>query len=207
MPEHSLTAPLTALTPLFSETPAQRRIGDVQIIERVDIALASLAERAGGGAELARRATKAGLPLPGPEGHAAGPELSAFWIGPGLWMVEAPLDSHEDIVAAIAPWVGDAAAVTEQTDGWARFVVTTDRPATLLERLCNIDPARLQSGAALRSTIEHMAVFVVIPEPGAELHLLTPRSTATDFLHALETAAQSITGNFDESHSYLSAPV
>lgn len=186
MPDHALAA----LTPLFAETPVHRSIGGVRIVERVDIALASLAERAGRGADLARAAAAAGLPLPGPETHAAGPVLSAFWIGPGQWIVEAPLPGHEDIVAVLAPRLGAAAALTEQTDGWARFDLTADRPAALLQRLCPLDPARLRPGAALRTSVEHMAAHVLLPAAGG-LHFLTPRSTATDFLHALETAARS----------------
>jgi len=182
---------LTALTPLFAETPASRSIGAVTITEVTDIALASLAERAGAGEALARSAAPAGIPLPPPEGYARGETLAAFWIGPGAWMVEAPLETHDDIVTRLAPALGPGASLTDQTDGWARFRITTDEPAALLERLCNIDPARLKPGTALRSTIEHMAAFILI-EDTDNLDLLTPRSTAADFLNALENAAKSI---------------
>ena len=182
---------LTALTPLFAETPARRGIGAVTIAEVTDIALASLAERAGAAEDLARRAAGAGIPLPPPEGYARGETLAAFWIGPGAWMVEAPLETHDDIVARLAPAFGTSASLTDQTDGWARLRVTTGDPAALLERLCNIDPARLHPGTALRSTIEHMATFILTREPG-QFDLLSPRSTATDFLHALENAAKAI---------------
>lgn len=182
---------LTALTPLFAETPASCSIGGVTITEVVDIALASLAERAGAAETLARSTADAGIPLPPPEAYARGDAFAAFWIGPRTWMVEAPLSSADEIVTRLAPTVGACAALTDQTDGWARFRITTDEPAALLERLCNIDPARLQPGTALRSTIEHMATIILV-EDRAQIDLLTPRSTATDFLHALENAARSI---------------
>jgi sarcosine oxidase subunit gamma len=185
VPDHRL-APLTALG---HPDPVVVTIGPVTIAERADVALASLASRRGREAEVAAAAQAIGLPLPGPGCHAAGPVWSAFWLGPGQWMVGAAFATHEDIVAALRPAFGPAVSLTEQTDAWVRFDLAGDDLAAVFERLSALDVRRMQPGDATRTVIDHLGTYVIRITDG--MTLLGPRSAAGSLHHALITAARS----------------
>ena len=185
MADHRLK-PLSALGREFLSVET---IGPVTLAEDMDTALASLASRRGREAEVADLATQAGIPLPGPGQAAAQGLWGAFWVGPEMWMVEAPHGSHEDIAAHLKPIFGEAASITEQTDAWARFEVTGPLPP-LFERLCNLDLWRFGSGSATRTMIEHLGVYAIRRAPN-RMTLLGPRSSADALHHALVTAARS----------------
>ena len=106
---------LQPLTALGQVAPLIVAIGPYTITERNDVALASLTSRRGRDADVARAAVSAGIPLPTP-GRAETAGLSAFWLAPDHWMVEAPFATHEDIRAHLLTFFGDAASITEQTD-------------------------------------------------------------------------------------------
>lgn len=179
---------LTPLTPLGGTTPASTTIGPVTIAEVTNTALASLAARKGH--DLTATAKAAGIPLP-PAGRAElGETYAAFWLGPDQWMVEAPYATHEDITAILKPLFTETASLTEQTDAWARFDVTGDRLPALFERLCNFDIATQSAGAATRTMMEHLGVYIVVRAPN-HISVLGPRSSAASLHHALTTAAKS----------------
>lgn len=181
---------LKPITPLGHDAPHSVTVGPVTIAEVVDTALASLAARMGGEADVAKAAASAGIPLPEAGKAARGDSCAAFWLGPQQWMVEAPFATHEDIVAKLKPLFGDAASLTEQTDAWVRFDVTgADLPA-MFERLCNYDLRSHGAASATRTVIEHLGCYVVIRAAG-HLSVIGPRSSAASLFHALETAARS----------------
>ncbi len=185
MAEHRLK-PLTALG---AQVPIEEQIGPVQIRERMDVALASVAARRGREAECATKAAQAGIPLPGPGQAAENTPWGAFWISPEMWMVEAPYDTHEDVAAHVKPVFDEAASVTEQTDAWVRFeVVGPLRP--LFERLCNIDLDRFAPGSASRTMMEHLGVYVV-RRAEDRMTVLGPRSSAASLHHVIAVAARS----------------
>jgi sarcosine oxidase subunit gamma len=104
-------------------------------------------------------------------------------------MVEAPVATQEDVVAALKPILGEAASVTEQTGAWVRLEATGPL-GPLFERLCNLDLARLMPGSATRTTIEHGGAFVV-RRAADRMTLLGPRPSAASLHHALVAAARS----------------
>ena len=182
---------LKPLTALGHGAPETVQIGTLRIIERFDVALASLAQRRGQEAGFAKAAAGLGLPLPGPARAEAGPLLAAFWVAPEMWFVEAPFASHEDIVAALKPAFGEAASLTEQTDAWVRFDLSAPDLAPLLARLTNIDWPQAPVGYASRTVIEHLGVYLIRRGAG-EVTLYGPRSSAASLLHALEVTAASL---------------
>lgn len=179
---------LKPLTPLGSDTPANITIGPVTITEVVDTALASLAVRRDH--DIATAAKAAGIPLASPGRAEQAATYGTIWLGPDQWMVEAPFASHEDIVAILKPLFGESASLTEQTDAWARFDVTGDRLPAMVERLCNFDLATQGAGAATRTMMEHLGVYIVVRSP-THISILGPRSSAASLHHALTTAAKS----------------
>jgi sarcosine oxidase subunit gamma len=186
MAEHRLQP----LSPLGHAEPLAEALGPCTLAEVTDIALASLAARAGKAKDLAKRAKKAGVPLPGPGLAEAGPVCAAFWMGPDMWMVEAPLVSHDDIVAMLKPAFAECASISEQTDGWARFRISGPDLPRLFERLCNADLSSAQPGAAIRTVIEHLGAFLLVREANV-IDVLTARSSAGSMHHALHAAAES----------------
>jgi sarcosine oxidase, subunit gamma len=181
---------LKPLSALGREFLSVETIGPVTLSEDMDTALASLASRRGREAEVAALAAEAGVPLPEPGQAAVQGSWGAFWVSPGMWMVEAPYATHEDIVAHLKPIFGEAASITEQTDAWARFEVTGPLQP-LFERLCNLDLGRFGPGSATRTVIEHLGVYAIRRAPN-RMTLLGPRSSADSLHHALVTAARSV---------------
>ncbi|MDK3073469.1 sarcosine oxidase subunit gamma [Sedimentitalea sp. JM2-8] len=183
---------LVAITPLGGDKPRVDRVGPVTLSERPDWALASVASRLGREQDC-RDGLKAALGqgVPDVGRLAAGDPLSAFWTGPEQWMVEAPHASHEDLAARLKAALGDAASVTEQTDGWCRFDMEGDGVVAVLERLCNVDVAAQDSGAATRASIEHLGCFLVCRAARRSLSVIGPRSSAGSLHHALLTAMRS----------------
>lgn len=191
MAENLKPAPLRPMTALGHAAPAVHEIGPYRIAERFDVALASLAVRQGADEAVVKAAATLGLTLPPPARHQAGTPLSAFWVAPGMWFVEAPFATHEDIVATLKPAFGAAASITEQTDAWVRFDLSAPDLLPLMERLTNLDLPRAEPGLASRTVIEHLGCYLIHQGRGA-ITLYGPRSAADSLLHALETAAKSV---------------
>ncbi len=166
-------------------------IGPYRIAERFDVALASLATRRGCDEDVAKAAHTANVPLPKPSGAVFGQAMSAFWLAPEMWMIEAPLDSHEDIAAHLKTLFGAAASITEQTDAWVRFDLSGGDLFALFERLSNLDLSLLPDGHASRTVIEHLGCYL-IRQSANLITLYGPRSSAQSLLHALEVTAKSV---------------
>ncbi|MGO4854108.1 sarcosine oxidase subunit gamma [Phaeovulum sp. W22_SRMD_FR3] len=177
---------LMAITALGAASARRQTFGALTLRENPDIALASLALRRG--AEVPR---PMGLTLPQPGGLAAGQGIGAFWTGPDQWMIEAEGRAGEDFAAALKEVVPQA-SVTEQTDGFVVFEITSSAGGApiqaLLEKLVNLDPARFGPASATRTGLDHMSVFVL---RRSEDHcaFLGMRSFAGSLWHALSTAA------------------
>ena len=187
MPDHRLKP----MTPLGHGTPRIVTVGPVTIAEVDSFALASLAARLGREAEVERMATSAHVPLPGPGRHAADTLYASFWLGPQQWMIEAPIDSHEDIAAILRTAFADAASLTEQTGAWARFDVTAPDLPALFVRLSAFDLVAHGPGSATRTVIDHLGCYVIVRAID-RLSVLGPRSSAHSLHHALIKAAQSV---------------
>lgn len=182
---------LTPLTALGHDAPQVEVIGPWTLTERTDTALASLAVRRGRLAEVQTAASTAGVPLPGAGRAEAGAVYSAFWMTPEMWMVEAPLATHEDVRAHLLAAFGDAASITEQTDAWVRFDLNGDGLVRVLERLSNFDLAQASDGSATRTVLEHLGCYL-IKRHATLVTLFGPRSSAQSLHHALVVAARSV---------------
>ena len=106
-------------------------------------------------------------------------------------MIEADFAAHENIEAELKALFGDAASITEQTDAWVRFDVSSPNLLPLFERLCNVDLANATDGFASRTVIEHIGCYL-IRRSATEITLYGPRSSAQSLLHMIETAAHSL---------------
>ena len=179
---------LAPLTALGADAPRVDRAGDRSLTERPEIAIASVAALPGQ-YEVVRTALarRIGADAPGP-GAWAGGETAALWIGPGQWLVEAPLGAG-DLTADLKDRI-TGAAITEQTDAWVRFDLTGD-PIPVLERLSNLDHARMGTGSGTRTVIHHIGCLLL--RRADRVTIYGPRSTAGSLHHALVTAMEAAT--------------
>ena len=181
---------LKPMTPLGQHEPVIETHGPVTLTEVTDTALASVAARLGREADTAAiLASVLGSETPAPARHG-GKTLTAFWMGPDQWMVEAPLETHEDLAAQLAATSEGAMSVTEQTDAWCRFDLSGERLADVFERLCSANTRAFTGGEAVRTAIEHLGCFLLCRTP-AHVSVLGPRSAAGSLHHALLTAMRS----------------
>ena len=181
-----------SLTALGHDTAETMEIGPYRIVERCDVALASVAMRRGQDKAFLAAAKAATMPLPAPARAEGGMPYGAFWVAPQRWFVQAAFASHEDIVAQLKPVFGDAASITEQTDAWVRFDVSGAGLGRLFERLSNLDLAALPDGYASRTVIAHLGCYLIRRQIG-NVVLYGPRSSAKGLFHALEVTAKSVT--------------
>ncbi|MBZ0163620.1 MAG: sarcosine oxidase subunit gamma [Notoacmeibacter sp.] len=189
MPDHRLK-PATALG---AAQPQTDQIGTLQIVERPDVALASVAARSGQMQVLAARAAAVlGCALPAVGQSAGTGAVQALWIGPEQWMFCAPHHSHETLADDMAQALCGIASVTEQSDAWVCFEISGPAVAVLLERLCNADFRRMERGEVQRTMIEHTGCLLVVLDPMIAVRLFGPRSAAKYLHHAVSTAAVSV---------------
>lgn len=177
---------LTPLTALGAETPRNETFGALSVAENADLALASLTLRKGQDAP-----GPFGLTLPPAGGAVSGDEVSAFWSGPDQWMIEGSGQGDIDFAAQVKSQAPEC-SVTEQTDGFTAFEITSHAGAApieaLMEKLVNIAPAALPPASATRTGLDHMTVFLV-RRAEDRLAVIGMRSLALSFWHALSTAA------------------
>jgi len=181
--------PLTAL----GATEAQIDEFDGLTLREVPgIALASVAMRLGKARGFSRAFKKASGVAPPDAGSSAGDgPITAMWIGPDQWMLEAPSASHEDLAAQLGAVLKDNASVTEQNDGWARFDLEGPNCVSVLERLCATDSATMNAGAVTRTAVEHLGCFLLCRAAQTHYSIFCPRSGAGSLHHAIVTAAVS----------------
>jgi sarcosine oxidase, subunit gamma len=182
------SAVLKPLTSLGYDAAKIIEIGGYRIVERFDIALASLATRKGREKDVVKIAKAGRLPLPAPGRSETGKPYGAFWLSTQQWMIEAPFASHEDISAHLKSIFGDAASITEQTDAWVRFDIYAADLHPLFEKLCNVDLPAVPVGYASRTVIEHIGCYL-IKRGEQDVTLYGPRSMAVSLLHVLEVTA------------------
>lgn len=182
---------LTPITALGASAPADQHFGPLRISENADMALASLALR-----RAADMPAPMGLELPAPGKWSQGQGVAAFWTGPDQWMIEAETRATEDFAAELASHA-PGCSITEQTDAWTVFEITSDRGdapiRALLEKLVNIDTESFVPGSATRTGLHHLSVFLV-RRAEDRLAVMTMRSMARDLWHVLQETARRLKG-------------
>lgn len=85
------------------------------------------------------------------------------------------------------------AYITDQTDVWVALHIEGPGARAALERICPIDlhPDAFAEGAAARTVMEHLGTIVVRDGMDSFL-LLSARSSADSFLHAVETSIRNV---------------
>ncbi len=175
---------LTPRTALGATAARNETIGAYLIEENTELGLASVAIPAE-----TIPPVLFGLTLPKP-GHLT-LEIDgkfAIWTAPNQWLFATDGDAHQDCAALVKSKIA-MAYITEQTDAWVAFKVssqTSGQINTLLERLVNLPETATDTGKATRTNIHHMSVFVLRPT-STQVTFLGPRTQAGSLWHVLET--------------------
>lgn len=181
---------LISISPLGNLEPLKTQIGAVLLTEETAFALASCSARLGK-EQQTKTALKKFTGQSAPKvGYASDGEISAFWMGPDLWMVEAPYDTNEDLAHKLKAIAKTNASITEQTDGWCRFDIKGPSLSDVFERLCMANIRKMVKGDATRTSIEHLSCFVIMRDSD-HISVLGPRSSAASLHHALVVAINS----------------
>lgn len=85
--------------------------------------------------------------------------------------------------------MGQCAYFTHQSDSWVALRLVGKLAIPALERICSIDlhPSVFMPGSAARTLMEHLGVVVYCEDINHYI-LLSASSSASSFLHALETS-------------------
>ena len=99
----------------------------------------------------------------------------------------------DDAVSEIGKALGEIAYYTDQSDSWAMLRISGPRARSILERVCPLDLHQdvFAVGAVARTMMEHLAVIILRTDKDAFL-LMSPRSSASSFLHTLETTIEHV---------------
>ncbi len=84
---------------------------------------------------------------------------------------------------------------TEQTDVWCALQLSGATSREILARICSLDlhPGVFASDHAARTTMEHLGA-IILRSNEDEFVLLSARSSAKSFLHAIETSIRNVLG-------------
>ncbi len=85
------------------------------------------------------------------------------------------------------------AYLSDQSDSWVTLRISGDNCLDALERICPLDihPIAFPVGSVARTSMEHMATIIIHESEGSYL-LLSLRSFAHSFLHAVTTSIKNV---------------
>ena len=90
--------------------------------------------------------------------------------------------------------LGETAYLTDQSDSWAALRIEGAQSRSALERICplDLDAGTFTPGTVARTAMEHLGV-IMLCEAADKYLLLSARSSADNFLHAVETSVRNVT--------------
>ncbi len=182
---------MSDLKPLPSLNMASATIGAIQIQERTDLELASVAARRGHKADCVTQLEILLGRAPDIGQVVTHDDQFGFWVGRHQWMLCCSSQSFSDLASDVKAEFRDTASVTEQSGGWVALDVSGSTVCDMMERLCNVPLRKLGSHQVQRTMIHQMNCFALTLAPEALL-ILGPRSSAASLYHALTVAARSI---------------
>lgn len=184
---------LTAATPLDSLSLQFEAIDLTEVSGR---SMVSLAVPNDGEAALAGKVKQAyGTDLPAVGKSTSSETDNAALLGMARDQIFLLFDEPAgDPVAYVQGLLGESAYLVDQSDSWVMLSISGARARAALERICPIDlhPGAFAVGDVARTVMEHHAAIVMRTE-GEGYLLLSPRSSAKSFAHAVQVSAENVT--------------
>lgn len=167
----------------------------ITVSEVTDRAIVSVATPLGGEAALTEALLQAyGADIPKVGGSTMSAKHDARFLGLQsdqmfVLFPHAGLRAVDDIAGPVR----GAAALTDQSDSWVLLRVEGAKSRLALERICPVDLAAsaFPPGAVARTIMEHLGAIIVCEDTDKFL-LMSARSSARSFLHAVETSARNV---------------
>ena len=186
---------LTARTPLGGYAHS---FGSVTLAEVTGLSLVSAAVPQGGDAAFAAAlAAGLGAARPATGDSAAGERYGARLLGmqPDQLLILFAAPDPDRAAGTVVEALGPDAYVTDQSDSWAMLRIAGAGARAALERICmlDLDDAAFPEGRVARTVMEHLAVIILRDGPDSFL-LMSPRSSARSFLHAVELSIENTAG-------------
>lgn len=171
-------AELIAKTPLWGQGAV--RHGGVEMAELALGQVTSLAPFSGQEKAVSEALQPLGLTFPAPNSVSEAGGLRLVWTGRGQAFLMG---------AAPGDWAG-IAALTDQSDGWARLSLIGEGAADVLARLVPLDFRAMAEGRCARSMLGHMPLILISVAGG--FHILVFRSMARTAWHEVEAAMKMV---------------
>ena len=191
MPEQlTPVSPLAAVSPLGGHASSH---DGTDLAEVTGMAFISLAVSHGSETSFARAVQKAWkIDVPPPGMSAAANDMRLIWTAPGQYHLLMP-EPAGDPLAHVMKAVSGTAWATDQSDSYCLLRLEGARSREVLERICPLDlhPGAFALGAASRTAMEHLGVLLIREEADQYL-LMSARSSALSFLHAVETSIHNV---------------
>lgn len=172
-----------------------RQFDGVTIAEITNRAIVSLATPNGGESALSKAiAASYGAKIPAVGQSTISKAAKTRFLGMQRGQLFLLFDyPGRDALKETAKKLGDTAYLTDQSDAWVMVRLCGVKCRAALERICLIDlhPAAFPEGGVARTSMEHMAA-IILREGRDTFLLMSPRSSAKSFLHALETSVRNI---------------
>jgi sarcosine oxidase subunit gamma len=185
--------------PELAPTPAlgghAATFGETSLAEVVDRALVSIAVPLDGRESLASAVASAwGIALPEVGRTERTADGRVLLLGLASDQLFASLPARAGLAAEeVAAALDGAGYLTEQSDAWVTLRLAGPLAVPALERICplDLDPRAFPPGGVARTVMEHLGAILVREAPDAFL-LLSARSYAGSFLHAVETSLRNV---------------
>jgi len=184
---------------LQSKTPLNgysERFGETVLEEVTGMGLVSIATPRGGGDALQGAVQSAyGCALPATGSSTIGGDGAIRLLGLQPDQVFALFAYDGDTaVTEIENALGENGYYTDQSDSWAMLRLSGSAAIDALARICplDLDMSVFPDGTVTRTVMEHMGV-IILREGTDGFFLMAARSSAANFLHAVEQSVRNVT--------------
>ena len=168
---------------------------DTTVTEVVGKAIISIATPLGGESKLSQAITntyQTSLPAVGQSTESAVDGASFLGIARNQYFLLFDHETPRALEIVIDRLVG-VAYLTDQSDSWVMIRLSGPNSREALSRICSLDFefSVFPTGSFVRTIMEHHGAFIQCEDKNRFL-LFSARSSATSFLHAVETAVQTV---------------
>ncbi len=194
----SLTASSSTLRPLTALDNFSEEIHGISVSEVTDQAIVSMAiPKATNDAfnKIIKKSFKVERPVIGQFTHSK--TNNARFLGlqqdQMFMLFDYAGDRAVEEISAKINSTDQLAYLSDQSDSWVTLRISGDNCLDALERICPLDihPNAFPVGSVARTSMEHMATIIIHESEGSYL-LLSLRSFAHSFLHAVTTSIKNV---------------
>ncbi len=173
----------------------QKSIAGTELAELTDLAIVSIAIPLDGERAFKTALSKAygvGVPSPGQSILSADGKIRFLWTAPDQ-LIACFEDPRPRAAADLGEKLNNTAYVTLQSDSWVALRLSGGKAEEAMERICPLDLAlkAFPKGAVTRTAMEHMSTFILRDDADSFM-LLSASSSASSFLHAVQTSLQNV---------------